>query len=96
MAVLEEQLGRVPAARVALALGHRRRRAASGYFEMTPAPGERVSGLLLEGLSRAEIERLDRFEGVATGAYRRAQITVRAFGSEAGDVTASAYLAPER
>ncbi|WP_019927948.1 gamma-glutamylcyclotransferase family protein [Nocardia sp. BMG111209] len=61
--VLEALLGRVPRSRLGVARG-RRVAALPGraYPGLVPAAGRIAAGLLLEGLTRAEWEILDRFE----------------------------------
>ncbi len=41
------------------------------YPVVVEAPGERVEGLIYRGLSAEEFRRLDAYEGVAEGLYRR-------------------------
>lgn len=94
--VLREQLERLPAARPAIAIDHRKRRADSGYFELVAEPGAHCAGLLLQDIRGAEITTLDRFEGVQTGAYERRRIRVRTIGESAEDREVSAYTAPVR
>lgn len=76
-AVLMAQLGRVPAAVPAVLDGYRRRRSPeTGYYRAEPRDGARLAGLLLRGLRAAELERLDEYEGVAGGEYRRSRVPV--------------------
>ncbi|MFW6198623.1 MAG: gamma-glutamylcyclotransferase family protein, partial [Acidobacteriota bacterium] len=70
--VLLRVLGRIPVAAPALLLEHRRRRNPdTGYYEVYRSPDGYVAGLLLSGLADDELERLDTFEDVGGGLYRR-------------------------
>lgn len=62
-----------------------------GYPFIVPSLGSAVEGLLLFGLSAQDYDRLDEYEGVALGEYRRAvvEVTLRATGRP---VRAYAYL----
>lgn len=76
-AVLVAQLGRVPPAVPAVLCGFRRvLKPGSGFYEAVPAVGQRIAGLLLEGLDEADLEALDAYENVEAGEYRRAEVEV--------------------
>lgn len=90
--VLRRVIGRVPGAVPALLMDHRRRRAEHGHFEIFPAPGGRVAGLVLD-VGEDDLPLLDRFEDVDAGVYRRASVRVCTLGPDAADLDADAYLA---
>lgn len=72
-----EILGRLPAAAVAVLPGHcRRPDPTTGFFVVRPAEGAEVAGLVLLDLSDAEMAKLDAYEGVADGDYRRASASI--------------------
>jgi len=76
-AVLMAQLGRVPSAVPAVLEGYRRSRTPeTGYYRAEPRQGARLPGLLLRGLEARELERLDEYENVAGGEYRRQRLEV--------------------
>lgn len=69
--------------------GHRFGIAALGFGTVRPDPAARVHGVLWE-LTDADLEALDRFEGVGDGAYRRAGARVRT--PEGDQLDAMIYL----
>lgn len=76
-AVLMAQLRRVPTAVPAVLEGYRRRRSSeTGYYRAEPQEGARLPGLLLRGLDAAELDRLDAYEEVEGGKYRRRRVQV--------------------
>lgn len=76
-AVLLRQLGRVPPVSPAVARGYRRRRnQRTGYFEAVSGDGDSLPGLLLRGLDQSDLARLDVFENVEDGHYRRVEVEV--------------------
>lgn len=82
-AVLMAQLDRVPVAVAAVLEGHARRRSSeTGYYRAEPQDGARLAGLLLRGLDEGELERLDRYENVAAGQYRRRRVEVTPLAPE--------------
>lgn len=94
--VLQEQLGRVPPMVPALLPGYgRRRKPASPYYEAVAAQGALLVGLLLEGLGEEDFLRLDAYEGVARGEYRRIEAEVQVLWPPAVR-RAQVYVAPER
>jgi len=87
-------LGRMPICVPALLQNHRREiNPATGYYQAHPAVGQQVVGLLFLEIAADEIERLDEFEEVAIGLYRRAECQVQSLGEARCQVTAHAYLA---
>ena len=44
-----------------------------GYAVATPAPGRQVDGVLYRHLTAADFDRLDAYEGVGEGLYRRSR-----------------------
>ncbi len=78
--VLEAVTGRTFPWQAATLEGHARYRVRSAVFPaLIPMPGERVEGRLFEGVDRATLERLDRYEG---NYYERRQLHVQ-LGSRA-------------
>jgi gamma-glutamylcyclotransferase (GGCT)/AIG2-like uncharacterized protein YtfP len=51
-----------------------------GYPYVVARPGSRVVGRLIEGLSSSDYLRLDEYEGLAEGDYRRVRVRVRPHG----------------
>jgi len=91
---VRRRLGRVPLARVACLKGWRLAFNKGGdpvYANIVPAPGEEVWGVLYE-CTAEELARMDRFEGVPSGHYRRVPVMVTAGGDE---IRAEAYVACE-
>jgi len=83
-AVLRALLGRVPAAEPAVLAGFRRRlNAPTGYFRAQPQPESVIVGLLLSGVSAADLDLLDEFENVAGGEYGRVEALVETIGDGA-------------
>ena len=54
---------------------------ARGYANVVESAGDEVEGVLFE-ISRSDEESLDRYEGVATGMYRKADLRVLHGGKE--------------
>ena len=48
-----------------------------GYPFVVPRRGKRVVGTLVEGLRATDYVKLDRYEGLSEGDYRRMQVRVR-------------------
>jgi gamma-glutamylcyclotransferase (GGCT)/AIG2-like uncharacterized protein YtfP len=48
-----------------------------GYPFVVPRPGSRVMGRLIEGLTASDYDKLDEYEGLAEGDYRRLAVRVR-------------------
>ncbi len=65
-----------------------------GYPTVFSAEGEAVPGVLYRGLTQEDLRRLDAYEGVAEGLYRRATARVTAGDGEPED--ALVYLVTER
>jgi gamma-glutamylcyclotransferase (GGCT)/AIG2-like uncharacterized protein YtfP len=64
-----------------------------GYHSVVPRPGKHVIGTLVEGLRDEDYVRLDEFEGLAQGHYRRATVSVRRYGPDPGEpVQAYVYV----
>lgn len=55
---------------------HELRMDGAGYATVVPAPGSHVQGALWD-LSQANVQNMDRFEGVADGCYQKALVSVR-------------------
>lgn len=88
-AVLAAVIDRRPAGprRCASIEGYRRvYRAGAAYPVLIPAAGERVSGLLVEGLNERDRRRLDAFEG---GDYIAREVPVR---TDRGEVRARMFV----
>lgn len=94
-AVLQRLLGRVPPMTAAVAESFRRRgNPDTGYLEAVPGTGaDRITGLLLQGLTAEELEALDGFESVDEGLYCRARADVRIVRRPPGRTTAWIYVA---
>ena len=72
--LLERQLRPEPA----VLLDHRRGELPGlAYPVVVPAPGEESEGVLYRFLTAADYERLDAYEGVAEGLYRRSRADAR-------------------
>jgi gamma-glutamylcyclotransferase (GGCT)/AIG2-like uncharacterized protein YtfP len=81
--VLEEVIGHPHTGEVLRARLSGFRRVVSDAFEysfLIEDAGGSVDGLLIMDLSGADIDVLDRYEDVADGLYRRADVQVEAFG----------------
>lgn len=90
--VLLDVLGRIPPAVPALLLDHRRRRNPdTGYYEAYPSVDGYVAGLLLQEITDGELTRLDDFEHVDDGLYRRAAGCVRIMGEGHRELDAWVY-----
>ncbi len=73
--VLEAVTGRTFPWQAAMLEGHARYRVRTAVFPaLIPMPGERVEGRLFDGVDRATLERLDRYEG---NYYERRQLHVQ-------------------
>lgn len=92
LSVLRRVLGRVPPAVPGLLCDHARRRGADGFYRVRPSPGSSVAGLTLE-VRDEDLSRLDAFEDVDGGLYRRKRARVRTLGPAAADVDADVYEA---
>ena len=68
------------------------------YPTVVEAPGEKVRGLIYRSLSAEDYRRLDAYEGVAEGLYRRVAAEVIAGAPDAGAAPerASVYVPGER
>lgn len=68
------------------------------YPAVSEAPGEVVEGLVYRGLVPEEIERLDAYEGVAEGLYRRivAHVVAGEPGQAGPPESAFVYVATEK
>lgn len=68
------------------------------YPYLVARPGAQVDGVLLLDLTSADLARLDRYEEVADGIYRRELVEVEAFGcgSRPARVRAYVYVAGPR
>ncbi len=96
---LERLLGRAVEGEPAVLLDHRLGALAGlPYPIVSPAPGSRVEGLLYRGLSSGDYQRLDAYEGVGEGLYRRqaARVLTRRDGPEERQEGAFIYLPTER
>lgn len=92
--VLLRQLGRVPPVSPAVAPGYRRRRNdRTGYFEAVSGDGDSLPGLLLRELDEDELARLDVFENVEGGQYRRVEAEVEVVERPPRRVAAWIYVA---
>ncbi|HJO03803.1 MAG TPA: gamma-glutamylcyclotransferase family protein [Acidobacteriota bacterium] len=88
-------LGRMPICVPAVMRGYQREISqATGYYEARPAAGQQIVGLLFGEVTAAETERLDEFEDVANGLYRRRECQVQLVGTGRREVAAQAYFAP--
>lgn len=86
--VMERLLGRLPPYRPAVLYNHRRvLDEETGFFRVVPSQGSKVDGLLYEGLSEAELAKLDEYEEVGRGLYRRERAEVRV-----GNLRRSAWI----
>lgn len=86
-------LGRMPICVPALLHDHQRElNAATGYYQARPSTGRQVVGLLFREVAADELQRLDEFEDVANGLYRRVECRVESLGEAPRQVTAHAYL----
>ena len=86
-AVVRALLGRVPGSRDAVLPAYRRGRLAGRPWPgIAPSAAESVGGTLYEGLTAAELRRLDRYEGAD---YRRGAVHVQ---TRAGRQRTWAYL----
>lgn len=95
-AVLLRQLGRVPPISPAVVQGYRRRRnERTGYFEAVPEDGHSLPGLLLRQLDEDDLARLDVFENVEAGQYRRLETQVEVVERPPRRVPAWIYVAGE-
>lgn len=65
-----------------------------GYPTVFAAEGEEVEGKLYRGLTAEDLRRLDAYEGVGEGLYRRATVRVSAGDREPEE--ACVYLVTER
>ena len=93
--LLERVLGRPAAARAAALAGYRVAWAQGGdHPVILAAPGHAASGLLLEGLTEAEAERLDFYEGGFGYGWRETGVEV-ATGADAGRVALARVYFPE-
>jgi len=96
--IVEDMRRRCPSAcflGVARLRGYRFRIARSGYASLAREPGAMAYGTLWS-ISAADEQRLDAYEEVATGLYRRTHLAVETFGAESGSsrrVGALVYLA---
>ena len=80
-AVVAEVIGRTVPTRPAVLEGYERVQIAGfPYPFVRPCPGQRVSGRLLLDLTAEDLRRLDEYEDVDLGLYRRVEVTVRAEG----------------
>lgn len=79
--VLLALLGRVPAARRALLVDHARLAVRGAVYPgVVPRAGTAVEGLLLDGLTASELQRLDDYE---SSMYERQPVEVECDGSRA-------------
>lgn len=86
---METLLGRIPPGEPAWLLGFRRVYDDEvRFYAIVESKGERVEGVLWTDLSDADLERLDDFEGVASGLYRRIRVRVH---TDPGVLDAWAY-----
>jgi gamma-glutamylcyclotransferase (GGCT)/AIG2-like uncharacterized protein YtfP len=70
-------LGRVPRSREAVLRGFRRTAHDKGPWVVAePDPAAEIHGMVLEGLSEGEVDRLDKFEGLDLGLYQRISVHV--------------------
>jgi hypothetical protein len=96
--IVEDMRRRCPTARfqgTARLHDHRFRIVRAGYASLGRVPGATVYGLLWS-ISAADEQRLDTYEEVAAGLYRRAYLSVEAINTDGGvgkPVTALVYLA---
>lgn len=93
-AVLRRQLGRMPPVSPAVARGYRRRRnPRTGYFEALSGDADSLPGLLLRELEEDDLARLDVFESVEDGRYRRVEVEVEVVERPPRRVRAWMYVA---
>lgn len=91
--ILQVLLGRLPRSRSATLMGYRCGLMEGRYYPgIVPAEGHRVVGRLLEGLTRAELQRLDDYEGEE---YRRARVSVTPHERRAEQVRCDVYVVRE-
>jgi gamma-glutamylcyclotransferase (GGCT)/AIG2-like uncharacterized protein YtfP len=80
--VLRQLLGRVPSAEPAVLAGFSRRLVQeTGYFCAVAQADAVIVGLLLGDIEPVELARLDSFENVEGGEYRRIGVRVRTVAS---------------
>lgn len=86
-------LGRMPICVPALLHDHQREiNPATGHYQARPAAGQQIVGLLFCQVAAAEMERLDEFEDVANGLYRRVECKVQSLGRPLSRIAAQVYL----
>lgn len=92
-AVLIAQLGRIPPMRPAILHGYRRHKNMdTGSYRAVPGTSSKIAGLLIDGLTAADLERLDVFEDVAGAEYRRVEVEVELVGTSGSAERAFAYI----
>ncbi len=95
-AVLVEILGRVPPAAPALLRGYRREsNPATGYFRAVRHADAVIAGLVLQDISTADLEALDRYEDVAGGEYERVEADAELIGTEGKHERVHVYASVE-
>jgi gamma-glutamylcyclotransferase (GGCT)/AIG2-like uncharacterized protein YtfP len=74
---VRELIGRVPPSQPAVLSGYGvGRHPTAPHATAEPDPGASIAGKVYEGLTPDELERIDRYEGVPEGLYRRVGMTV--------------------